>query len=80
LLNTPAAFPAAGSAAFLRCTGEQVRIQRRNADGTLLISRPDSLPRAASGNTTVTHSDLFATAAEAIDAGLAKPRRKGARK
>ena len=53
MLNTPAEFPAAGSEAFLAPTGESVRIQRRNDDGTVLISRQETQPGIASGNITV---------------------------
>ena len=69
MLNTPAEYPAAGAEAFLAPTGEQVRIQRRNADGTFLISRQETQPGIASGNTTVPAPDLHRTRMQAIEAG-----------
>ena len=75
MLNNPADFPAAGSVAFLAPTGEQVRIQRRNADDTFLISRQEVQPGIASGNTTVAAIHLHRTRMAAINSQGRAPRR-----
>lgn len=73
MLHVHADFPAAGSTAFLALSGEQVRIQRRNADGTILISRARP---GSSGNATVAGATVFATPEEAL--GIAGKRRRRA--
>ena len=75
MLNTPAQYPAVGSNAFLAPTGEQVRIQRRNDDGTILISRQEVQPGIASGNTTVHAIRLHPTRMAALNAKGRAPRR-----
>ena len=73
MLNTPAEFPAAGSHGYLAPTGEQVRIQRRNDDGSLLISRQQVQPGIASGNITVPAISVHRTRMAAITAGGQMP-------
>ena len=68
-------FPQVGSKAFLRPSGAECRIVRRNPDSTALISLAEK-PRDASGNTTVSLDQLAATAAEAWPA----PKRRGKRR
>ncbi len=79
MLHIPADFPAPGSDAFLAPTGEQVRIQRRNDDGSLLISRSSTVPGTASGNMTVPGGQLHAKRMDAINAGPHRRRRAASR-
>ena len=74
MLNTTAQYPAPGSDAFLAPTGQQVRIQRRNADGTVLVSIPAFAGKAC-GNTTVPAIRLHPTRMAALNAKGRAPRR-----
>lgn len=75
MLAIKSPFPHSGSTAYLRPTGAECRIVRRNADGSALISLADR-PRDASGNTTVALADLAATAEEAWPQPAPRRRRK----
>lgn len=74
MLSSPADFPHTGSTAYLAPSGEAVRIQQRNADGTALISIAAFAGKAC-GNKTVELARLHATRDAAI--ASAAPRRKG---
>lgn len=67
MLREAAPFPHNGATAFVVETGEQVRILRRNADGTALLALAGKrLPRVASDNFTLALDRLRPTLAEAI--------------
>lgn len=82
MLRSPAPFPFTGAEAFVRKTGEKVRILRDNRDGTRLVAFSGTraipqLGRIASGNCSLPMRDLFATEAEALKGRRAR-RRKAA--
>lgn len=72
MLAVATPFPMSGSTAYLRPTGAECRIIRRNADETALVSLADR-PRDASGNRTIPLAELAETEAEAL---APKPRRQ----
>lgn len=76
MLSTPAPFPQAGSKAFLRPRGEEVRIIQRRSDGACTIAVAEQFKRASSTRT-VALADLAATQEE-VWASKAQRRRKAA--
>ena len=70
MLNTPSQYPHPGSTAYLRPTGQAVRIIQHNADGTRLVSLAGK--QGAAANFTTTAAELAETQMEAI--GPAKRR------
>jgi hypothetical protein len=63
MLAIPTQFPAAGSLGFLAPKADPVRIMRRNADGTLLLSLDRT---GASGTVTAPADDVYETAHDAF--------------
>lgn len=71
MLTSTATFPQAGSYGYLRPEGDEVRILRRNADGTVLVAFTASRlhptrHRDASGNRTVPASHVHEKLRDAI--------------
>ncbi len=82
MLRAAAPFPFNGAEAFVRKTGEKVRIVRDNGDGTRFVAKAGTraipqLGRIASGNCNIALRDLFATELEALR-GKRDRRRKAA--
>lgn len=77
MLNTPSEFPNPGSTAYLRPSGEAVRIIQHNADGTRLIAVRGKA--GAGANLTAAASDLTATLDEAIARPLRTRRARAGR-
>lgn len=71
MLSAPAPYPHVGCEAYLRKTGQKLRVLRDNGDRTVLCSFPSTftqprLGKMASGNRTVPLRDIFPTEMEAL--------------